>query len=79
MVGGSGPAIRVPFRVDPLDPLDPLDPVNSRENSGQNRSFFAIGVAKVKILSLMLLGKHYFFCFSCSVRVDILIFETPLR
>ena len=79
MVGGSGPAIHVPFPVDPLDPLDPLDPDDLLENSGKNRSFFAIGVAKVKILTLMLRGKHYFFCFSWSATLNILIFATPLR
>ena len=71
MVGGAGPAVHVPFPVDPPDPLAPVDPVDSRENSGKNRSFYVRGVAKVKILTLMLRGKHHFFCFSCSATLNI--------
>ena len=76
MVGGSGTAIHVP---DPVDPVDPVDRVDPRENSGKKCSFYVRGVAKIKILTLMLRGSRFVFCFSCSATLNILILVTPLR
>ena len=73
MVGGAGAAVHVPFPPDPPDPEDPL------ENSGKKCSFYVRGVAKMEILTLMLREGRFFFCFSCSATLNILILVTPLR
>ena len=73
MIEGSGAAVHVPFPEDPLDPLDPL------ENSGKKCLFYVRGVAQMEILTLMLRENRFFFCFSCSATLNILILVTPLR
>ena len=45
----------------------------------KNHQYHARGVTKIVNLILMQRGKRFFFCFSCSATLKILIFCTPLR